>query len=190
MSTKIPSDLSVILQWKCNTRVLTMPLLKLSDCMGQLVIDAHNINLTFTSPDCYNKVKGENNTSHLCVISTKLFHIFPTQSHYDRWYEVLSLLFFFLTDKTGFKKLGDLPKVTPRSKWQSEDFSKSRSWDSKSHVHSTTSQQYPLQAHSCISIPKEAGQPTIWSWLNKVAQNCSLLDTPPRPEQPKSPRNN
>lgn len=116
MSTKIPSDLSVIiLQWKCNTRVLTMPLLKLSDCMGQLVIDAHNINLTFTSPDCYNKVKGENNTSHLCVISTKLFHIFPIQSHYDRWYEVLSLLFFFLTDKTGFKKLGDLPKVTPRS---------------------------------------------------------------------------
>lgn len=161
MSTKIPSDLSVIiLQWKCNTRVLTMPLWKLSDCMGQLVIDAHNINLTFTSPDCYNKVKGENNTSHLCVISTSsftyfLFNLIMTDD--VRYYHS----FFFLTDKTGFKKLSDLPKVTPRSKWQSEDFSKSRSWDSKSHVHSTTSQQYPLQAHSCISIPKEAGQPTI-----------------------------
>lgn len=161
MSTKIPSDLSVIiLQWKCNTRVLTMPLLKLSDCMGQLVIGAHNINLTFTSsPDCYNKVKGENNTSRLCVISTKFFHIFLfnlIMTDDVRYYHS-----FFLTGKTGFKKLGDLPKVTPRSKWQSEDFSKSRSWDSKSHVHCTTSQQYPLQDHSCISIPKEAGQPTI-----------------------------
>lgn len=57
-------------------------------------------------------------------------------------------------------------------KWQG-NFSKSRSWDSKSHVHST-SQQYPLQDHSCISIPEEAGQPTK---LRPIKLRCPELQS-------------
>lgn len=80
----------------------------------------------------------------------------------------------FTDNKTGFKKLVDLPKVTELISG-SGDFSKSRSWDSKSHVHSTTSQQYLLQDHSCISIPEEAGQPTN---LKLIKLSCPELQSP------------
>lgn len=82
-------------------------------------------------------------------------------------------------------KISWLAQGRSASKWHSGDFSKSRSWDSKSHVHST-SQQYPLQDHSCISIPEEAGQPTNLRPVKLRCPELHLLATPLRPEQPKS----
>lgn len=71
----------------------------------------------------------------------------------------------------GLKKLWSAQGHTA-IKWQG-NFSKSRSWDSKSHVHSTP-QQYPLQDHSCISIPEEAGQPTN---LRPIKLRCPELQS-------------
>lgn len=105
------------------------------------------------------------NAFHMYLYHSLYFSLYGTVGYYLPRKQLSLTLYRAL-------KNYEVPKVTQLLSGRGT-FSKSSSWDSKSHVHST-SQQYPLQDHSCISIPEEAGQPTK---LRPIKLRCPELQS-------------